>query len=142
MLEQSTPNHLHVTHPVQTAERKFSDSPALTMLTRHQLMRNMVAEHLHILGIPGNLLTGTQEELIRMETVDGSKVIDTVSGVTGSGLDLSFPNGVPDNISYGEMAFLHRSIGHRTYRKRSAWIGAGTGFRANGSPVFGVQIIF
>ena len=91
MLEQSTPNHLHVTQPVRTAEHKFSDSAALTMLTRHQLMRNMVAEHLHILGIPGNLLTGTQEELVRMETVDGSKVIDTVSGVTGSGLDLSFP---------------------------------------------------
>ena len=142
MLEQSTPNHLHVTHLVQTAERKFSDSPALTMLTCHQLMRNMVAEHLYILGIPGNLLTGTQEELVRMETVDESKVIDTVSGVTGSGLDLSFPNGVPDNISYVEMGFLHRSIGRRTYRKRSAWIGADTGFRANGSPVFGVQIIF
>lgn len=67
------------------------------------------------------------EELVRVKTIDGSKVIGTVSGVISSGLDLSFPNGVSDNISYGEMEFLHRSIGRRTYRKRSALIGAGTG---------------
>ena len=77
-----------------------------------------------------------------MKTVDGSKVIGTVSGVISSGLDLSFPNGVSDNTSYGEMEFLHRSIGRRTYRKRSALIGAGTGVCANGSSVFGVQMVF
>ena len=67
------------------------------------------------------------EELVCVKTVDGSKVIGTVSGVISSRLDLSFPNGVSDIISYGEMEFLHRSIGRPTYRKRSALIGAGTG---------------
>ena len=37
------------------------------------------------------------------------------------------------------MEFLHRSTRRRTYRKRSAWIGAGTSVRANGSPVLGVK---
>ena len=39
------------------------------------------------------------------------------------------------------MEIINRSIGHQTYRKRSAWIGRGTGVRANASPVFGVQVV-
>ena len=79
------------------------------------------------------------EALVRVKTVDGRKVFGTVSGVPSNGLGLSFPKGVSDNISYGEMEFLHRSIGRQTYRKRSARIGAGTSVRANGSPILGVK---
>ena len=74
-----------------------------------------------------------------MKTVDRSKVIDTVLGMPSSGLGLSFTNGVSDKISYAEMEFLYRSIGRLTYRKCSAWIGAGTSVRADGSSALGVQ---
>lgn len=82
------------------------------------------------------------EELVRVKTVDGSKVFGMVSGVISSGLDLSLFNGVSDNVSYGDMEFHHRSNGCRTYRKRSTRIGAGTGVQANGSPVLGIQMAF
>ena len=54
-------------------------------------------------------------------------MIGTVSEVTNDGLGISFPGGDSQSISYGEMESLHRSIGRRSYRKRSALIGAGAG---------------
>ena len=66
-------------------------------------------------------------ELVRVRTVDGSKVLGTVSEVTSTGVSLTFPSGGSQNISYGDMESFHRSIGRRTYRKRGALIGAGAG---------------
>ena len=69
----------------------------------------------------------TSGELVRVRTASGTKVIGMVSEVTDGSLGLTFPGGGSQSISFGDMESLHRSIGSRTYRKRSALIGAGAG---------------